>query len=120
MSDFKIGDIVSCGRMGWWRVKATDPNKFGRIILEMVMDGKGIIPKRPRVFSANTMWCKKISVEQIKKQKEEDRQRWDTLLFIMDPSLVSEDLVNKDVKGIEKPEPDYLLKLNPPPSLYKK
>lgn len=122
MFDFKEGDIVVCGRTGWWRVKSKDLHKSNRLMLELIMDGKGNVPKKtPRTFSAYANWCKIVTLDDVKKQREESKKMWDTLLFILDPE---QEIDNKEIKDLikktEKSEPDFLLNLPIPQSLAKK
>jgi hypothetical protein len=119
--DLKIGDIVTCGRSGWWRVKSLDPQNQSRIIIEMVLDSKGSITKKgSRVYSASKTWCQKVTVNDIKRQKEEYSRRWDILLFMLDPSQVEDRNIVKILEWEDKPEPDYLANIGPPPSLLRK
>ena len=117
--EFKIGDIVTCGRSGWWRVRNMDPQNQNRMLIELVMDSKGNIPKKnSRCFNASKQWCNKVTPESIKKQRDLDCKRWDTLLYIVDPTQEVEDKsILKSLENKDKPEPDYLVNIGPPPSL---
>ena len=120
--EFKMGDIVCCGKSGWWRVKESDPINKNKMIIELVLDAKGNIPrKNPRRYSAWKQWCQKITVDSVMKNKEMELKKWDRLLFILDPSLEIEDeSITKGAANLERPEPDYLINIGPPPSLMKK
>jgi hypothetical protein len=118
LSDFKNGDIVACGRGGWWRVKSKDPHSSNRLILELVMDVKGNLPKKnPRTHSAYSNWCRLVTIEDIKKQREESNTKWEKLLYILSQK---EYPIENPEKTKEVLEPDFLTNLSPPPSLSKK
>jgi hypothetical protein len=128
--EIKPGDIITCHRSGWWRVVGDDNvtvnyygNKSdGRLIVELVMDKSGRMPKRnPRNISVHKSWCQKLTPEIIKQNKEKENKRWDTLLFLVDPTLKENPQeIPEGLGSISRPEPDYLSKLPPPKSILKK
>jgi hypothetical protein len=123
INSFKSGDIVAFGpKSGWWRVKDVDPKSNNRIILELVMDSKGkVYTGKKRLYSAYITWIQKVTVDSINLQKEADLKKWDTLLFILDPNQeIKNESVAKSFEGLQKPEPEYLTRLGPPPSLLRK
>lgn len=115
--DIKIGDIVTCSRSGWWRVKSQDAQ--GRINLELVLSRDGDIPKKfVRTHSSHKNWCKKITIEEVLHSKKTQNKILDTLTLIIDPKqIVDNEEVLKSFENKEKPEPEYLKRLGPPPSL---
>lgn len=118
----KVGDVVTCSRSGWWRVQSLDPHRNNRIILELVLSKDGRIPKKTaRTYSAFKNWCKKITVEEVKKSKEFQNKILDTLLLIIDPKQnIEDEEIIKSLECSEKPEPEYLIRIGPPPSLLKR
>jgi hypothetical protein len=122
----KVDDIVTSGRSGWWRVLEVNDQKkntYGPLLkLQLVMDKTGrVITKSRRVFNAYQNWCQKVTLEDIKKFKDDDNKKWDQLTLIIDPT---QEVSNKESLQSEMPvvfvEPQFLNILGPPPSLAKK
>ena len=121
MPTLKKGDVVSCGRKGWWKVKSSDSSRSNRLTLELVMDKKGNFPKaKPQVCHAFTNLCKLITVEDVKREKEETIARLDKLLYILNPERYPLEGIEKIITAKEVLEPDFLTNLLPPQRLSKK
>lgn len=122
MSKHKVGDIVTCNRGGWWKVVAVDVVNKGRLILELVLDHKGNVPKNKKRLSTMDTWCNLVLVNKIKEQRDQDLRRYNNLLFIIDPSsnAIDNSLIDEQLRMNISSEPDYLTSLDPPASLNKK
>lgn len=128
--EIKPGDIVACHRSGWWRVVGEDNmttnynggKATGRIMVELVMDKSGrLFKKTSRSLSVHKSWCVKITPDFIKQAKEKENKKWDTLLFLVDPDAKDNPQEIPDGIGhIPRPEPEYLSRLPPPQSIFKK
>lgn len=113
-NNFKKGDVVSCGRSGWWVIKGFSQGE--RLILELAMDRFGNIPKKKKEYSAYSRWCQKVTIDYVKETKDSENKKWNTLMNILDPINFPLDESNLEVRK-EKPEPEILTYLGPPPSL---